>query len=282
MGNQIDVEDTVQIGDVLVDKDSVTPSMYFEYVKGLKQKINNEYYDMVIDTALALLKKTKVTGQTEMAKELTHQVELALKELDAAKDGFDIFVNRKDIERYIDKVESKCIKIIELNKYEREIPDEVIDRIELAKKHFDQIYIIFTDYTKKETKKVAKERRDKDPIMFGAFHDDTDDDSSNIYIEDRMFFIADWKDDKCELTLEEIVRDVKDKEGKDITYRISNPTDKDAVINMLNSYKTPVEKSEILKPVSIFEKIKKKVTGSRKSDETTKTTRKLRKKKNEE
>ena len=282
MGNQIDVKDTVQIGDVLVDKDSVTPSMYFEYVKGLKQKINNEYYDMVIDTALALLKKTKVTGQTEMAKELTHQVELALKELDAAKDGFDIFVNRKDIERYIDKVESKCIKIIELNKYEREIPDEVIDRIELAKKHFDQIYIIFTDYTKKETKKVAKERRDKDPIMFGAFHDDTDDDSSNIYIEDRMFFIADWKDDKCELTLEEIVRDVKDKEGKDITYRISNPTDKDAVINMLNSYKTPVEKSEILKPVSIFEKIKKKVTGSRKSDETTKTTRKLRKKKNEE
>ena len=32
----------------------------------------------------------------------------------------------------------------------------------------DKLYILFTDYTGKEQRKVAKERREKDPILFGA------------------------------------------------------------------------------------------------------------------
>ena len=204
-----------------------------------------------------MLKKTKVTGQTSMAKELTHQLELALRELDAAKDGFDIFVNRNDIERYVEKVEEKSVKIIELSKYERDIPDDVMDKLELARNHFDEIYIVFTDYTKKETKKVAKERRDKDPIMFGAFHNKDEKEKNNIYVEDRLFFIADWVEEKCDLTLEQIVRDIQDKEDRDITYKISNPKDEEAVKKMLKSFTEPIENME---PTNIFAKIKKKIS----------------------
>ena len=95
----VEVE-TITIGDQIIEKDKVTPSIYFEYVKGLKQKVDYSEYDKIIDTALTMLEKAKITGQTSMAKELTHHLELALKELDVAKDGFDIFVNRKDIERF--------------------------------------------------------------------------------------------------------------------------------------------------------------------------------------
>ena len=38
-----------------------------------------------------------ITKQTTMAKELSHQVNLALRELNAARRGFDIFIYRKDI-----------------------------------------------------------------------------------------------------------------------------------------------------------------------------------------
>ena len=252
----LDVE-VVTVGDQIIDKDNLTPSVYFDYVKGLKQKLNNEEYDIIIDTTLKMLKKTKVTGQTAMAKELAHQLDLALRELDAAKDGFDIFVNRKDIERYIEDVEAKSIKIIELDKYERDIPDDVVEKLEKARKHFDEIYIVFTDYTKKETKKVAKERRDKDPIMFGAFHDKDEEKKNNIYVEDRLFFIADWKEEKCDLTLEEIVRDIQNKDDKDITYKISRPEDEAAVKSMLKSFTEPIEKME---PTNIFARIKKKIT----------------------
>jgi len=257
-------EDVIDFHGTMIAEKDITPSMYFDYVKGLKNEVDYQEYDLVIDSALKMLEKTKITGQTSMAKELTHQIELAFRELAAAKDGFDIFVNRKDIEKYIDKVESKAIKIIDIENYEREIPDEVMDRLIKARNHFDKIYIFFTDYTKKETKKVAKARRDKDPIMFGAF-EDKDAGSSKIFIEERMFFIADWVDDKCELTLEEIVRDVKNKDDKDITYRVSNPTTEKEAKALLESFKTPTEK---LEPTNIFEKIKKKITRKKKTTES--------------
>jgi hypothetical protein len=198
---------TINIGGKDYDIDSVTPSIYFDYVKSLKKTLDRKEWEIVINTGLIMLEKTKLTGQVAMAERITHEIELCLKELEAANNGFDIFVDRKDIEKYIDAVEGKSIKIMTLSQYSRDIPDDVVEKLMKAKEIFDEIYIIFTDYTLKETKKVAKERRDKDPILFGAFKDDTAGDHK-VYVEDRLFFIADWVDEFCDLTLEELVRDV--------------------------------------------------------------------------
>ena len=251
--------DTITIGDKVYDKNSVTPSAYFEYVKGMKTKLDREEYNVLIDNILSMLKKTTITGQTAMAKELTHQFDLAIRELNAADSGFDIFVDRKDIERYITEIEAKSVKIIELENFERDIPDELVDKIIAAKEIFDQIYIVFTDYTKKETKKVAKKRRDKDPIMFGAFKCPESDDTKT-YVEDRFFFIADWVDDDCDLTLEEVCRTSKRKHRKDITYRMEVPKDKEAVKVLLDSYKKESLKDTELERVNLFGRIKKKLT----------------------
>ena len=255
MANEVIEVQTEQIGDTIYDSDKVTPSLYFDYVKGLKNKVEFEEYGLIIDNTLKMINKAKITEQTSMAKRLTHQLELALRELEAAKKGFDIFVNRKDIELYISKVEAKAVKIIELSRYTREIPDDIIDKIAEAKEVFDEMYIMFTDYTKKETKKVAKERRDKDPILFGAFIDKDGEKENKIYVEDRLFFIADWVEDKCDLTLEEICRDVKDKSNKDITYKVDLPTTEEDAKSYLDSFNNPIEESD-LKPVSLFDKIK--------------------------
>ena len=261
-------EETVQIGDTIYKIDEITPSVYFDYVKGLKKKVSGNELNLIVDTALKMLEKTKITGQTSAAKEITHLIELALKEVAAAKDGFDIFVARKDIDKYIHNVEGKAIKIIELARYDREIPDEVIPKLITAKKHFDEIYIFFTDYTKKETKKVAKERRDKDPIMFGAFHD-TDARSNKVCIEDKLFFIADWVDEKCDLTLEEIATDIKSREGRDITYRVEIPEDEAAVKKLIKTYDQEGEVDEVYEPVSIFTKIKNKISRKKTSEDST-------------
>ena len=270
MGEIVNEVKYIDIGDKSYPEDQVTPSIYFEYVKGLKQQVNYAEYDIIIDTALKMMEKTKITGQVNMAKKLTHQVELALRELDAAKAGFDIFVNRKDIERYIQKVEKKVIKVIELKNYSREIPDEVIDKIAKAREIFDELYIVFTDYTNKEAKKVAKARRDKDPIVFGAFKDTDESNNSNRpYLEDRFFFIADWVDEKCDLTLEQIVHDVQDTEDREITYRVSvDDKDEEAVKKFITSLDEPVED---LEPVSIFAKLKKMLPSPKKEKDETET-----------
>ena len=257
--------ETEMIGDTLYNKEDITPSLYFEYVKGLKEKLNNDEYDIIIDTILKMLEKAKLTKQTDMAKRLTSELSLALRELDAAKSGFDIIVSRKDIEKYIQSVDSKVIKIIELSKYEREIPDEVVEKIAKANEIFDELYVVFTDYTKKETKKVAKHRREKDPIVFGAFKNKVND--KNIYVEDRLFFIADWVEEKCDLTLEQICRDIDSKKGDPITYKISNPKDEESVKKILKSYENSLSNSEI-KPVSLFDKVKKAATRGRRKKTT--------------
>lgn len=257
---------SIEVDGVLYSEDEITPSIYFDHVKGLKNKVDNEEQQLVIDNALKMINKCKLTKQTTMAKELSHQVNLALRELNAARRGFDIFIYRKDIESYIDKVEGKAIKLIELERYTREIPDDVIDKITLANEIFDRLYICFTDYTDKHAKKVAKERREKDPILFGAFLDKEDEKTENkVYVEDRLFFIADWTENNCELTLEEMVRDVKNKSKKDITYKIGSFKDEEEIRNYLNSFTAEPEKN--LKPVSLFDKIKSVV----KKDEDSKS-----------
>lgn len=270
---------TIKIGDTYYDEDTISPSTYFDYVKGMKKNLKFEEYDIIIDTALKMLEKTKKTGQTAMAASLTHQLELAMKEVAAAKDGFDIFVDRKDIERYITDVEGKSIKIIDLEKYERDIPDEVLDKLEKAREHFDMIYIIFTDYTSKTTKKVAKERRDKDPVMFGAFRNEEND---NIYIEDRLFFIADWVEPQCELTLEEIVRDIEKKDKKTITYRISTPESEEEVKKIFSTIKSKDMEQSEMEPVTIFEKVKRRIIRKKTENGEEKPKKRGRKKKTEE
>ena len=270
MSDEVKTTELIKIGDVEYDKDAITPSIYFNYVKDMKQSVDHKEYTAIIDNTLKMIEKTKLTGQTEMAKELTHQLEVAIRELDAAKEGFDIFVSRKEIEKFIADISDGSVKIIELDRYTREIPDEVVEKLSKAKDIFDQIYIVYTDYSLKDTKKVAKERRDKDPIMFGAFIDEDANSSTKIYVEDRLFFIADWVEEKCDLTLEELTRQVYDKDKKEITYKITNPNSEDEAREFLNSLKKPTEE---LETVSLFERVKKAAkkatTRKKKSDKST-------------
>ena len=260
-----EVKETEIIGDKVYDVESVTPSAYFDHVKSLKETLSREEYNIIIDQALKMIEKCKITKQTAMARELTHQVELALRELNAANEGFEIFVNRKAIEKYITDVEGKAVKIIELSEYTREIPEEVMDKVAKAADIFDQMYIIFTDYTKKESKRVAKERRDKDPILFGAFLDKESDNKNKIYVEDRLFFIADWVDNNCDLTLEEIVRQTEGKDNAILTYKVHTPEDADEVKKYLKSFSEPIENNE---PIKLFDKVKAAVKKATKKSGT--------------
>lgn len=81
-----------------------------------------------------------------MEKLLFH-LECIEKEREIVSMGINTFVYRDDIEYYINNVASDIVKIIELERYEREIPDEIVEVIAKVKDKFDQLYIVFTDYT---------------------------------------------------------------------------------------------------------------------------------------
>lgn len=253
--NENNAIETVEIGNRIYNIEEITPTVYFNYVKDMKKNIEDENLQVVADNCLTLLQKTKLTGQTSAAKKMFDQYSLIMRELKAASFGFNTIVYKSDIEKFIEKISKHPVKIIELANYPREVDDSIIDKLMIAKENdlFDEYYVIFTDYTMEETKKVAKERRDKDPILFGAFKTK---DKNNIP-EERFFYIGDWTDDYCDLTLEEMLTQYEKSESVGAKYTIDIPKDVDA----LKEYMGLVEKKDPEKAESVLSKIKKKVTS---------------------
>lgn len=182
------------------NENELTPSEYFNIVKDKKQHITDEDLVKVYDNCLTLLNKYKITGQTKGMKKLIFHLECIEKEREIVKMGINTFIYKDDIEKYIDNIAKDVVKIIELENYEREIPDEIIETISQVKDKFSQLYVVFTDYTGKIEQEVVKERREKDPILFGTFQD-----KNTRTIIDRFYFLGDWIDEYCDLTLDKMV-----------------------------------------------------------------------------
>lgn len=88
------------------------------------------------------------------------------------------------------------------------------------KDKFDQLYIVFTDYTGRIERQVSRERRGKDPILFGTFQKQSD-----RTIVDRFYYLGDWQDEYCDLTLDKMVNETKNLKKRNIAKTISTPED---------------------------------------------------------
>lgn len=196
-----------------------TPAEYFDYLKDKKNKITDEDLKAYYETAMTLVNKYKVTKQHKALKKLIFHAETIEKERELVKLGIDTFVYRDEVELFIEKVADKVVKIIELRNYEREIPDEIVEVIDATSHLFDELYVVFTDYTGEVEKQVERERREKDPILFGTFQD-----KESRTVIDRFYFLGDWEDEYCDLTLDKMIGQMEAK-GHHIKRTIQTPTD---------------------------------------------------------
>lgn len=212
------------------EEKTITPSQYFDYLKDAKQTITTEALKNSFDTFIHLAEKYKKLGQVESMKKLTFLADTLIKEEKLIEMGITTYVYKDVIEDYIENVADKTVKIIELSRYMREIPDDLVDTVEKSKELFDELYVVFTDYTGKEERKVEKERRDKDPILFGVF-------KTNTTVADRFYFLGDWVDEYCDLTLDKMVEQYQAKKGVSPTKETSIPSNAEELVAVLKTYK---------------------------------------------
>lgn len=221
----------------VVDEASMTPQEYFDIIKDRKSKVTDEQLVAVYENCLELIEKYKITNQKKGMAKLIFHIECIEKERQLVKMGIDTFVYRDDIEYYIDNVAANTVKIIELENYEREIPDEIVDTISMVKGVFDALYVVFTDYTGKAERQVEKERRSKDPILFGVFQNP----SAGVVI-DRFYYLGDWIDEYCDLTLDKMVNQTENVGGRKIAHSIKTPED---IKELKGQLSTLIPKNEI-------------------------------------
>lgn len=211
------------------------PQVYFDLIKDKKQTSSDKFLDDFQEVIENELSKAMKTNQNYMVRRLAYAMSIISKERELLDVGIDVFVLREDIEEYIKSVEKKVVKVIELENYPRCIPDEIVDRVVMLKEKniFDRFYVVFTDYTGEVEKTVQQQRKRKDPILFGAFEQKID----GIWdIFDRFYFIGDWEDEYCDLTLAKMVDKMSKK--KDIINKVAIETpsveDVRAYLNALN------------------------------------------------
>jgi hypothetical protein len=211
------------------EKKPISPTEYFEAVKERKQTMTDQGLAAAMGICIDLYEKYKKTNQQEGMKKLAFEARCIEKERELVKLGIDTFVYRNDVEEYINNVSEKVVKVIEVSRFEREIPDEIIDAIGKTSHIFDKFYVVCTDYTGEIEKKVDKERRDKDPIVFGAFgyyeknKNRLNNNEKDFIVMDRMYYIGDWVDEFCDLTLNKMVAEMSKKKSKDILRTIRTP-----------------------------------------------------------
>lgn len=222
----------------------IDPEDYFNNLKSKVQETDSEFLKNLFENSMALLKKAHAFGQTSMIKKLLFTIDVLEKESYLLQQGIKTFIYRDDIEYYMDKVSKQTVKIINLAEYPREIPDEVAEvLIDLKeKKIFDEYYIVFTDYTGAVEREVAEKDKKKDPILFGAF---TREDRLGRLIHDRFYYIADWEDEYCDLTLSKMISEMS-KAGKVLDNPVCIP---DSSLQSIRDYLTNLEESGKIRQV---------------------------------
>lgn len=198
----------------------LTPAEYFETVKSKMTEESPENIKLLYSTTMDKLKKYMITGQKSAAKELYAKCIYLEKEMQLLDKNVTRYVLRTDIDKYINDIADECVCVIDMKNFDRPIPDEIVDVVADTMDIFDEFYVVFTDYTGEKRSKVAKERRDKDPILFG-----------NIFIDGKvspkMYFIGDWIDDYCDLTLDKMIEAMAKESKKakeEIVYDIKDVT----------------------------------------------------------
>ena len=207
------------------EKQTYTPAEYFSMVKDRIHEETPENIRNLYDTCMKKLKKYMITGQKVAAKELYAKCLYLEKEMQVIEKGITQYVLRDDVDEYIDKVADRCVCIVEMENYERDIPDDIVDKVSEVMDLFDVFFVIFTDYTGEKRSKVAQEKREKDPILCGSILIDG-------AVGPKLYYIGSWIDEFCDLTLDKMIEEMtktNKKTKEEILYDIDDYSNLDNI-----------------------------------------------------
>lgn len=192
---------------VKMKKESKMPVKIFFSLMKKKMGVLKDYkYENRIAKLEEAVLEAEKNGQIAFSEELLKKLLVLAREAELWAMGKKIYLNREHYDQFKYKT-ARTVALTPLKNYARPIPQRVLD--EKAKcdeaKLFDGYAVMHYDDNKtvKETEQDKKERREKDPILFGV-----------IQYSEKLYFVADWEDEFCDLTLDDIIDslDLKDEE----------------------------------------------------------------------
>ena len=169
---------------------------FFTKVKSSSKESFDGYVNRV-EKYLKAIHNAKIIGQTALVEKLTREMIANKYESFLYSEGYYYVVTEEQVANFAKKSE-KGIAIDYMKNFIRPIPQEVVDKISKADELevFDNFVIMHYDPQGKARQDTAKEedRKRRDPIVFGVIAGST-----------KLYYITDWVDEYCDLTLEKFV-----------------------------------------------------------------------------
>lgn len=198
----------------LPDSDKKKKSLFKRFVEWLnrpsKPKLSVQEFFREIDFALTNIPKyehrindylktiefAKQNGQTALREELEMEINIVKNETILLDGGFETVITEGQIVKFY-KESDKALALTYIKNFARLIPSNVCKRKEEADQLgvFDAYVVLSYDPNGKSFKMTEAEKKKKeDPILFGL-----------IRGVRKLYFIADWKDEFCDLQLSDFI-----------------------------------------------------------------------------
>lgn len=175
-------------------KPTITIADFFKSLKS--SAINLEEYSARSNDYINAYKYAKQLNQAALVSELKSKIDQAKYENILFASGFRTVITEEQVVKFY-KESPKGLEMTWIRNFIRVIPEKAADKKKEADKLnvFDNYVILHYD-----PKKKAFKEEEKDPILFGVI--------SGIR---KLYYIADWVDEYCDLTLDQFIEKFGDK-----------------------------------------------------------------------
>ena len=187
--------------DTSISDKKLNADKVLDFFKKIKTNISELSYDEgTIENYIKILENAQKTGQVALVETLIRKKDILLLESTLIKGGFKTYITEDLVVKFFSKFKiynNKQLKMSWIKNFNRIIPDDVIKSKEKADKLkvFDNYVVLHYDKNDDQTKLTKTEvAKLKDPILFGVIKNST-----------RLYFIGDWEDEYCDLTLNKLL-----------------------------------------------------------------------------
>ena len=181
--------------EVKEDEKYMDALQFFSMVKASSKESVATYRDRVSDY-LKSMHNAVTTGQIALVEDLLRGLVTNKYESVLFAEGLYYVVNEQQMVSFVRQCE-KGIKLEYVKNFTRPMPQDVVDKIAKINQLevFDNYVVLYYDPDGKIYKETAKEEaKRKDPIIFGV-----------IAGSNKLYYVADWIDEYCDLTLEAFI-----------------------------------------------------------------------------
>jgi hypothetical protein len=193
----------------------VTPRLMFKLWKAKLGPVGKVTYKRRLKKIEQLVAKYQKLGHNALAEQFRRRIVEATKLAEVAGAGIKFMIDREFVDSRRFMIRKGQISRTRLDEFTRVVPDKVLKKVQAMRKLgvFDDflVYHYWDDEVAAKLQKLQKMSQKeqeamadrKDPILFGVCNG----------VPEQLFFIADWDDEYCDLTFDELVKSLKVKKG---------------------------------------------------------------------